>query len=418
MRTGASILARMQECIQKCSGQTKPQTSPSGFLSPINFAAPCQSPLLAAAIKSLGETAAGQAFVHGLLGHCKHLSNSAFSCDLSKYNSSIFETKEFKLLFNLLEKAEQILSILNLSDSSISKYNTLKKLTYEILKLEFKPLEKKYISPSSNSNQNIVGNNPNINDEALYMLYFQNIKKSMLIDLILDYLVNINNSNEEPNLNYYLNSLTEIFNLSSDTVCSKSFNDISYDAKVEDTKMAELFTKVDQVFMNTFENLKQMKMNYENEIMELKRNCNREISDFKNNFENNRNFKPRMQNEKNSYFLEKIAHLVDESYERNKQIFPNENNKANIACKDGNFDEDIMKLEFISKVFDSYFNNNNKYLNDNNRNYGRNFTNNDGELINNILSSLPEIQKENDIFHKNFNDLMNYISTNIEGKVI
>ena len=69
--------------------------------------------------------------------------------NLNDNNFSILETKEFKLLFNLLEKAEQILRILNLSDSSISKYNTLKKLTYEMLNLEFKPLEKKNISPSS-----------------------------------------------------------------------------------------------------------------------------------------------------------------------------------------------------------------------------------------------------------------------------
>lgn len=335
--------------------------------------------------------------------------------NLNDNNSSILETKEFKLLFNLLEKAEQILSILNLSDSSISKYNTLKKLTYEMLNLEFKPLEKKYISPSSDSNQNIVSNNQNVNDEALYVLYFQNIKKSMLIDLILNYIVNNNNLSEEPNLNYYLNSLTEIFNLSSDTVTSKSPNDISFEAKMEDTKLAELFTKVDQVFMNTFENLKQMKMNYENEIMELKENCNRDLSDFKNNFENNDlNSKPRGQNKKNSYFSEKIAQLVDESYERKKQICPNENNIASVACKDGNFDEDIMKLEFVQNVFNSYFNNSNKFLNNNRNNYGSN----NGELISDILSSLPEIQKENDIFHKNFNDLMNYISTNIEGKVI
>ena len=329
----------------------------------------------------------------------------------NSYNSSILETKEFKLLFNLLEKAEQILSILNLSDSSISKYNTLKKLTYEMLNLDFKPLEKKYISPSSNSSQTILSNIPNINDEALYMLYFQNIKKSMLIDLILNFIVNNNNLSEEPNLNYYLNSLTEIFNLSSDTVSSKSPNDISYEAKEEDIKLAELFTKVDQVFMNTFENLKQMKMNYENEIMELKENCNRDISDFKNNFENSG--KPRGKNKKNNYFLEKMAQLVDESYEKNKKIYPNENNIASVDSKNGNFDEDFMKLEFAKNAFDTYFNNSNKK-----RNYGRNFEDSNGELISNILSSLPEIQKENDIFHKNFNDLMNYISTNIEGKVI
>ena len=56
--------------------------------------------------------------------------------------NTFLDTKEFKLLFNLLEKSEQILSIIDLSDSSISKYNTLKKLTFEILNLEFNPLEK------------------------------------------------------------------------------------------------------------------------------------------------------------------------------------------------------------------------------------------------------------------------------------
>ena len=79
----------------------------------------------------------------------------------SNFNNgnNFLETKEFTLLFNLLEKAEQILSIINLSDSSISKYNTLKKLTFEMLKLEFKPLEKKYISASNQTNQNNKNNN-------------------------------------------------------------------------------------------------------------------------------------------------------------------------------------------------------------------------------------------------------------------
>ena len=340
----------------------------------------------------------------------------------NNFNNSILETKEFKLLFNLLEKAEQILSIINLSDSSISKYNTLKKLTYEMLNLEFKPLEKKYINSSDSSEQNDINTNNNINqnsnDETLYLLFFHNIKKTMLIELILEFILNnINNINQEQNINYYLNNLTDIFNLPSDIISSKTPNDISYEAKLEEAKMAELFTKVDQAFMNTFDNLKHIRMNYENEINQLKENCNRNISDFKNpnkiNISNN--------NEKNNYFLEKMALLIDESYEKYRQNFPNENNPSSIACKDGKFDEDIMKLEFAKKAFDSFFdNNNNKYFNNkmkNNINVPYNINNNN-VLINDICSSLPEIQKENDIFHKNFNDLMNYIETNIEGKVI
>ena len=38
--------------------------------------------------------------------------------------------KEYELLLNLLGKAEEILSIINLSDSSISKYNTLKQMIF------------------------------------------------------------------------------------------------------------------------------------------------------------------------------------------------------------------------------------------------------------------------------------------------
>jgi hypothetical protein len=127
-------------------------------------------------------------------------------------NASPLEIKEFKLLLNLLEKAEQILSIINLPESSISKYNTLKKMTYDMLNIEFKPLEKKHISlPNSEK-----VNNKNYNDDILYILYFLNIKKSMLIDLILNFITNnISNNSIEPqqNLNFYLNSLTDIYNL-------------------------------------------------------------------------------------------------------------------------------------------------------------------------------------------------------------
>jgi ClpP class serine protease len=57
----------------------------------------------------------------------------------------------------LLEKAEQILSILNLSDNTIVKYNQLKKLTFEKLSLGFKPLTKH--GNSNIKNQNIALDN-------------------------------------------------------------------------------------------------------------------------------------------------------------------------------------------------------------------------------------------------------------------
>jgi hypothetical protein len=310
-------------------------------------------------------------------------------------NENLLETKEFKLLFNLLEKAEQILSIINLSDSSISKYNTLKKLTFEMLNLEFKPLEKRYIksnipSPSSLSNNNKNSKKEsllNTNDDSLYILHFINIKKSLLIDLMLNYITNT--INKEKNLNYYLNSLTEIYNLSSDIITGKNPKDIELEAKNEEAKMAELFTKIDQTFVNNFENMEKINKKPGENI-----NQNNEI---KNN---------------DNYFIDTTLNLIDENYERYKQYKKDIDNFNSIAYKDGKIDENILKLEFIKNAFDSFFNNNNQNHN------GINIQNKNNELLNDVCDYLPEIIKENDVFHKNFQDLMNYISTNIEGKII
>ena len=310
-------------------------------------------------------------------------------------NENLLETKEFKLLFNLLEKAEQILSIINLSDSSISKYNTLKKLTFEMLNLEFKPLEKRYIksnipSPSSWSNNNKNTKKEsllNTNDDSLYILHFINIKKSLLIDLMLNYITNT--INQEQNLNYYLNSLTEIYNLSSDIITGKNPKDIELEAKNEEAKMAELFTKIDQTFVNNFENMEKINKKPGENI-----NQNNEI---KNN---------------DNYFIDTTLNLIDENYERYKQYKKDIDNFNSIAYKDGKIDENILKLEFIKNAFDSFFNNNNQNHN------GINIQNKNNELLNDVCDYLPEIIKENDVFHKNFQDLMNYISTNIEGKII
>ena len=311
-------------------------------------------------------------------------------------NENLLETKEFKLLFNLLEKAEQILSIINLSDSSISKYNTLKKLTFEMLNLEFKPLEKRYIksnipSPSSLSNNNNKNTKKesllNTNDDSLYILHFINIKKSLLIDLMLNYITNT--INQEKNLNYYLNSLTEIYNLSSDIITGKNPKDIELEAKNEEAKMAELFTKIDQTFVNNFENMEKINKKQGKNI------------DQNNEIKNDDN-----------YFIDTTLNLIDENYARYKQYKKDIDNFNSIAYKDGKIDENILKLEFIKNAFDSFFNNNNQNHN------GINIQNKNNELLNDVCDYLPEIIKENDVFHKNFQDLMNYISTNIEGKII
>ena len=68
--------------------------------------------------------------------------------------------------------------------------------------------------------------------------------------------------------------------------------------------------------------------------------------------------------------------LIDESYEKYKQEYHNINNHKSIACKDGIYDHDIMKLEFIKNVFDDFFSHN--------KNNELKSTNKDNNRINNI----------------------------------
>ena len=81
-----------------------------------------------------------------------------------------------KLLLHLLEKAEQILSIINLSDSSTQKYNKLKEIIFNKCNLPFRPLVKKTsistTSVSNSSRSSIVSDLSTIsNHQSTYSSY-------------------------------------------------------------------------------------------------------------------------------------------------------------------------------------------------------------------------------------------------------
>ena len=160
-------------------------------------------------------------------------------------NNQIIETKEFKVLFNLLEKAEQIISIINIPDSSLEKYNTLKKMTCDILNIDFIPLQKRKID----SNEQNINKENNNNNETLYLLYMLNTQKLMLIQLILDFIKNNNSVVQRKNLNHFLGSLTEIYNLSKETFNKKTEEEILHEINTETNKLSEMFTKIDKIFV-------------------------------------------------------------------------------------------------------------------------------------------------------------------------
>lgn len=336
-----------------------------------------------------------------------------------KNNNSILNTKEFKVLFNLLEKAEQIISIIDLPDSSISKYNTLKKMTFDLLNIDFIPLQKKKIT----SNEHLNNENQN---ETLNLLYMLNTQKIMIIQLLLDFIQNNNSVVQEKKLNHFLGTLTEIYNLSKEPFNKKTEEEIFHEVHSETQKLSETFTKIDKIFVDNFDASKQIRINYENELNKLREKYDKDLDELKmslgrNSFPTHEYTQQKNVFGKSNYYLNKISNLIDESYEKYKRTYINEENEMNLKYNDIN-DKDYQKLDFLEKVINKFFEGNNilkksdlEYKNYNNCidcNAGRNCC--FGNKLNDICSFLPEVQKESDIFHKKFCELMNYIEINIE----
>jgi 1-deoxy-D-xylulose 5-phosphate reductoisomerase len=129
--------------------------------------------------------------------------------------SQVIIDDNFRLLLNLLEKSEQILSVINLSDSAVSKYNQLKQLTFQQLNLPFNPLVKCIPHQINHTHQNPPTNN-NANILLTKSFLLQNIKALMLIETIINY---ISNQQKEE---FYLEHMDSIFNLGMNTVINKT----------------------------------------------------------------------------------------------------------------------------------------------------------------------------------------------------
>ena len=326
-------------------------------------------------------------------------------------NNPILETKEFKLLLNLLEKTEQIISIINLPDSSISKYNTLKKMTFDMLNINFVPLKKKVLY------KDVTEKNIENKEETLNILYMLNNQKIMLIELLLDFIKNNNSVYQDKKLNHYLGSLTEIYNLSKEPFNNKSEGEILYEINSETEKLSETFTKIDKIFVDNFDINKQIRMNYENELNKLREKYDRDLDELKislgkNSFQKEDYIENQNLGYKTNDYLNRLSYLIDESYKKYQRCFPNEefgNNWIN------NIND--LKFDFLERVINFFFEKNYKLPNKDlvlNKEYCcKNCYSN--KKFDDICSFLPSVQKESDIFHKKFCDLMNYIETNING---
>ena len=141
------------------------------------------------------------------------------------YNNKKF-IQYIKPLLVLLQKAEQIISIINLPVSSIDKYNQLKEISFKKCGLEYTPLVKnveliKNFQHNNNKEENKIKYNK--------ILYELSICKNKIIDMILTFietnkLPNINNNKDDK---LFLNS--KDFNINCNILkeeINKIFNDL------------------------------------------------------------------------------------------------------------------------------------------------------------------------------------------------
>ena len=126
----------------------------------------------------------------------------------SNYNKKYIQY--IKPLLFLLQKAEQIISIINLPSSSIDKYNQLKEISFKKCGLEYTPLVKnnnliKNLQKENDNNNNINNNNNDLNKiKNNKIIQGLSTSKSKLLDLILTFIetnnimnINSNKNNKE-----------------------------------------------------------------------------------------------------------------------------------------------------------------------------------------------------------------------------
>ena len=242
--------------------------------------------------------------------------------------------QSIKLLTHLLDKAEQILSLINLSDSSLQKYNKLKEIIFTKCNLQFKPLIKKhnnininnnnttpipninaFTTPTTpiNNNNNLIINSSsrstNINNSIvsdlstitqtnasdnniMHNMKVLSHKKTLIIELLLDLL----DKQKLENVKLYRNQLKQdikkfqqmLDNIYSCTFARQhspsSFNDSDFDIKLDELKLNDLFSKVD-IEVKSFSvnlNMKSSNLNVNDSSFEnIIQTYNKKIDDIK-----------------------------------------------------------------------------------------------------------------------------------------
>lgn len=315
-------------------------------------------------------------------------------------------------LLNFLEKVEQILKILNLSETVISKYNKLKELTFNRLHLQYTPL----IKIKTLSEQNTIQlSEPSF--KTLYMIY---MKQQMLIDTMQDYI-----TQQPEDIQPYLNQLSSIYSITQSSIKPSYIKEFDYDISAFDKKLKDEFCRFDEIIRNKQNNLLSITRNFEIQLKSTETQYEKQLYDLREKVEKNANIEKdlysiRKQNDSNLYLINNLAQMIDIAFQKYSNVPSNY-----METKEEH--QIINKLKHLFKLIDNFYDDN-KYMNnilpqlqkekfEMNTELNLPYVNNvvqKNTLMQDLVMDISDVEKSSNTFHKNFQELINYIEKNIE----
>lgn len=289
-----------------------------------------------------------------------------------------------KLLLHLLEKAEQILSIINLSDSSTQKYNKLKEIIFNKCNLPFRPLVKKTsistTSVTNSSRSSIVSDLSTIsNHQSTYSSYDSlkqlTVKKNLMIELLFDIIDNMRMSNVKICRNQMIKESKD-FQLKLDSIYSynqsSTFIDNDFDYKIDELKFNDYLSKCDlnvktislnlsksgSLFQseNSFDDIIN---SYNKKIEDLKKYQQKEILQYEEKFNELKvKYNPNLDKEniKLKSLLSSISELISPVYEKfSKKKLSSFDSKLNENIGE---DKEIIQINFLICFIEQLFKDN------------------------------------------------------------
>jgi hypothetical protein len=399
----------------------------------------------------------------------------------SEESSNNFNSmNNMKTLILLLEKAEQILSIINLSDGIVRKYNQLKEMTFEKLGLEFKPLIKKCSTNTNEENrstntsysatkiQSVTNTQNNNNDlnilyEILNRTRNLNQRKNLVIEFLFDLIDKFKFENNSHFLRQIINDSGNIFESQLDKIYTnkiqmnftKNFDDLEFEIKMEEIKIKEYLNKSEisyKKFINKFNqgsntgiasnyshynsqhNVEEIVNEYERKLNDLRRSHEQEIIEYNHRFNEMRvKFNPDLENDfyqlKENFenlriIIDKVDELVSPTYEKYYQ----KNASWYESQKEDFKNRELDRINFLICLVNKFFVDN-KYLIDlvsslqkdkislieeRNLPYVINAIQNN-QLLGEIYEEAKVYENQSDNFHRNFEQVIDFINKNFEN---